>query len=128
MARIRATAEETSNSFELAAPGTYPVTLLSYTTKKGANGAYLEWVIQLHDVTNNSEGLPIKGRVGHVFERTTLIEGKRWRLSQMAAAAGLDPQDFDYDELVGKQVTAKIDVEKQTGYDPRNFVDRFLKA
>lgn len=125
--RIQITNEEQSTGFELAFPGTYQATLSDVTNAAGPKGPYAKWSIELLGVDRNSEGVPLAGKkVGRVFETTTLMEGKRWRLAQMAKAAGLNPTNFDTEELVGKQVTVVIDVEKDEGYAPRNVVKKFL--
>lgn len=125
--RIQITNEEQSTGFELAFPGTYQATLNDPTQGAGPKGPYVKWGVDLLGVDRNSEGVPLAGKkVGRIFETTTLMEGKRWRLSQMAKAAGLNPSNFDTDELIGKQVTVVVDVEKDEGYAPRNVIKKFL--
>jgi len=126
--RINIAPEEQSSGFELAFPGTYTTRVTAQKNVVGPSGPYTQWTLELVGVERNSDGAPIGNKkVGHVFERTTLIEGKRWRLAQMASALGLNPQDFDTDEFVGRECLTTIDVEKDTGYAPRNVVKRFVK-
>ena len=126
--RIQITSEEQTSGYEMAFPGTYQALIVSRKDAAGPNGPYGKWSIELLGVDRNSEGVPLGGKkVGYVFETTTYMAGKRWRLAQMAGAAGLDASSFDTDELIGKTVTVVIDVEKDEGYSARNVIKKFLK-
>lgn len=126
--RIQIPQEEQSSGFELAYPGTYTATIVDRKDASGPQGPYGKWGIDLVGVERNSEGVPLNGKkVGRVFETTTYMAGKRWRLSQMAAAAGLNASDFDTDELLGRSVVVVVDVAKDEGYKPRNVIKTFVK-
>ena len=125
--RIQITTEEQSTGFELAFPGTYQATIIGVTNAAGPKGPYAKWDIELQGVDRNSEGVPLAGKkVSRIYESTTLMEGKRWRLAQMAKAANLNVASFDTDELVGKTVSVLVDVQKDDGYAPRNVIKKFL--
>ena len=49
----------------------------------------------------------------------------RWRLEELAQSCDV-PTLTDTDELVGGVCTAKVDIEEQEGFDPRNKVRRYL--
>jgi hypothetical protein len=126
--RITIAPEEQGSGFELAFPGTYQAKVVGVKNGAGPKGPYAQWTLELLGVERNADGIPLNGkRVGNVFERTTLIEGSRWRLAQMASALGLDPSNFDTDEFLGRQALVTVDVEKDQGYAPRNVVKKFLK-
>lgn len=130
MARVKMSQEETATSYELAQPGTYEAEVMLYKEGTGPKGKYLDWAFELQGVSMNSEGLPIGPgkRVSYVHEKTTLADGKRWRLSQLAVAAGLPGDDFDYDEILRKRVRVEVDVKKDEGFPAKNVVVKFLKA
>ena len=118
--------EEQKTGFELAQPGKYTAIIDKVEQKKGPKGQYVELTMKLQGVEFNAEGQPLKGSSGNVYDNCTLIEGKRWRIGQVALAAGLDPQDFDTDELQGAEVQVAIDVEKDPQYSARNVVKKYL--
>jgi len=118
--------EEQKTGFELAQAGTYTARIDKLEQKKGPKGQYVELTMKLQGVEFNADGQPIKGSVGNVYDNCTLIEGKRWRMGQVAIAAGLDAEDFDTDELQGAEVQVVIDIEKDSGYSARNVVKKYL--
>ena len=70
--RVRVNAEEVSSGFELAFPQVYPALVYASKPGKGPKGDYIKWEIELQGVEKNSEGAAAKGKIGHIFEVTTL--------------------------------------------------------
>lgn len=126
--RIAIPTTEQGSEYELAFPGTYAAVISKYETKTGPKGQYIEWQFELQNVQQNAEGAALKGRVGRVFDRTTLIDGQRWRLASLVKAAGFDPSNFDPDELLGRTVYVDLEVNKDQGYKPKNEIKKYKKS
>lgn len=126
--RMNIPATEQGTEYELAFPGTYPAVITKGEKKTGPKGDYIEWQFELQNVQQNAEGAVLKGRVGRIYDRTTLIEGQRWRIASLVKAAGFDPNNFDTDELIGRTVLVDVEVNKDQGYKPRNEIKKYKKA
>lgn len=126
--RISIPKEEQGTEYELAYPGNYVARIVNSEVKAGPKAEYIEWTFELDGVTQNAEGAPVTGRIGRVFERTTLAEGAKWRLAQLVKAAEADPADFDPTELHGKEIRVDVEVSREQGYKPRNEIKKFYKV
>jgi hypothetical protein len=126
--RVSIPASEQGTEYELAFPGTYPAVIAKAETKTGPKGRYIEWQFDLQNVQQNAEGGALRGRVGRIYDRTTLIEGQRWRIASLVKAAGFDPLNFDTEEMIGRTVLVDLEVNKDEGYKPRNEIKKYKKA
>jgi hypothetical protein len=126
--RVSVPPSEQKSGFGLAKPGQYELRVVDIKDGKGPKGPYLKFSLEILGATQDPDGQPLTGPVGHIFETCTLADGKRWRLANLITAAGFDPQECDTDELRGATLQAQVDIEKDPEYPARNTVKKFIDA
>lgn len=125
--RVSIPPSETKSGFELAKPGQYELRVVKVSDGKGPKGPYLKFELEIMGATQNADGQPIAGAVGHIYDVCTLAAEKRWRLANLIEAAGFDPADCDTDELNGVVVQAQVEIEADPGYPAKNVVKKYIK-
>lgn len=82
---------------------------------EGPKAPYLKWELELTDP--NVKATDGESKPGHIFENTTLKEGDnaQFRLRQMCDALGLVWGDFDTDETIGMELSAKLVIDEYQG-------------
>lgn len=70
-------------------------------------------------------GQPITNNVGSLYDYIMLDSEKQWKLRQLVEACQMPWQNFDEQDLVGKELTAVVKIEMYNG-EPRNKISRYV--
>jgi len=124
--RVSVPPSEQKSGFALCKPGQYDLRVAKISEQKGPKGPYLKVELEVLGATEDADGQPLAGPVGRIFDVCTLAEGSRWRLGSLLKAAGLDPEDADTDDLIGQEVPAFVEIEKDEKYPAKNVVKKYI--
>lgn len=94
--------------------------------KEGSAFPYLAWEFEFADP--NVQTHDGKGKVGHIFENTTLKTGEnsQFALRRVCDALGLAWGDFDTTETVGMEFQAQVKLGKNLKDEIRNEVAKYI--
>jgi hypothetical protein len=111
--------------FGYAAAGQYRLKVVKVEQKVGPQAPYLSWTLEISDPTVQT--VTGKGKVGHVYEITTLKSGEnaQFRLKQLCNALGRTWGDFDTDEVIGCELDAVLGIEEYQSI-MKNKVEKFI--
>lgn len=115
-----------SSEFTYAAPSEQTLRIKGCENKhkEGSEYGYLAWEFEFADP--NIQGVEEKGKVGKIFENTSLKPSAQFRLRDLCDALGLSWGDFDTDSLKGMEFRAKVGLDQYQGKF-KNVVDRYIK-
>ena len=124
--------QEASGNFGYAEAGEYQlrVVKIDQMHKAGSEFPYLKAVIEFADantasVTKKADGMNLK--LGNIVENMTLKPDAQFRLRDFCEALGLTWGDFDTDDCIGMEFTAKVKID--TYQDVlSNKISKFIPA
>lgn len=139
MARITANPQaDVDAGFDIAQPGVYPMRIegspnmpavSEFDSKKtpGNKGIKIRLVFADPTAVMKEDGTPAK-HLGSIIDNSVLTSPaeKQGKLRSLVEAAGLPWTDFDTEDLVGKEVMVKVEVEIYNG-DKKNTARRYVK-
>ena len=97
-----------ASGFGYAEAGKYTLRVIKCEQKEGQNYPYLKWELEFADP--NVATVDGKGKVGHVFENTTLKAGEnsQFGLKRVCDALGLEWGEFDTDDTIGMECETQV--------------------
>ena len=139
MARITVNPQAEANAaFDIAAPGSYRMRIegspnfpgvseFDSKSTPGNKGLKIRLVFADPTAVTTLKGTPAKN-LGSVIDQSvvTYPAEKQGKLRSLVEACGLAWEDFDTDQLVGKELQANIGIEEYNG-ETKNVVKRYLK-
>ncbi len=102
-----------ASGFGYAEAGKYRLRIIKCEEMQGPAAPYLKWECEFVDA--NIPSVTGKGKVGHIFENTTLKVGAQFRLRQLTDALGLDWADLDTDNMIGSEFDAQVGIKEYQG-------------
>lgn len=105
--------------------GTYRLAVVDVETRTPKNGGadYLSVTLEVEAGQYSGRRLWDNFFIYHAKDETRGFN--QFLFDELAKACGAFPID-DTDELIGCVCAAKVDIEEQEGFDPRNKVKRYL--
>lgn len=127
MPRINVNPNATVSNFEPVAAGTYRMKFIAVEQKmkQGGEHPYLEW--QLEQVAQDVKGIH-GGSAGRVYDVTTLKPDAQFALRGLVEAVGLSWQDFDTEDVIGREVDVVLSLGTNQSGKPRNEVEKYIRA
>lgn len=140
MARISVNPNADADAgFDIAAPGVYrmriegsknmpAVSEFDSKTTAGNKGIKIRLVFADPSAVSTIQGQTAKN-LGSIIDNSVLIApaDKQGKLRSLVEACGLPWGDFDTEQLVGQEVSVKVEVEEYKG-EQKNTARRYLKA
>lgn len=139
MARITVNPNADADAgFDIAAPGVYALRIeasknfpavqeFDSKSTPGNRGLKIRFVFADPSAVTTIKGETAKN-LGSIIDQSCLIypTEKQGKLRSLVESAGLTWGDFDTDDLEGREVLAKVDIDNYKGED-KNIVVRYLK-
>jgi len=123
--KVKVNPDTEVSGFGYAEAGRYKLRVVGCRSDQGPKAPYLNWEFEFADP--NVKPTTGKGKVGHVFEITTLKEDAQFALRGLVEAIGATWGDFDTEELIGREFDAQVDVDQYQGVF-KNVVKRYVPA
>lgn len=129
-------AAEASASFDVARPGAYRLRIegttnfpavQEFTSKAGSSCLKVRFVYSDPTSVCKEDGSPAN-LLGGIIDNSLVVSPaeKQGKLRGFVEACGLAWEDFDTDDLTGKEVMAKVEVEEYQG-TKKNVIKRYIK-
>lgn len=124
--RITVDPSTEAGGFGYAAPGRYTLRVSKEPEQKQKNDIYLKWTFEFADP--NVQSATGVGKVGNIFENTTLKKGDnaQFRLRQLCDALGIKWGDFDTQDVIGLEFDAEVGIKEYNG-TMSNEVKKYIK-
>ena len=116
--RINVNPNAEVSQFNPVKAGTYSLRIEAVEQLEGPKGPYLKWRMAITTSTDEIcgiDGEALKGAPSSIFAITSLIPEAQFKLRQLVEAAGLAWDDFDTEDLLGKEISAKVDERTYEG-------------
>ena len=115
------------SGFGYANAGRYTLRITKSEQMQGPKAPYIKWTLEFADP--NVQSSTGKGKVGNIFENTTLSKENngQFRLRQLCEACGITWGDFDTDDMIGREFDAEVDVKEYNG-TLSNEVKKYVPA
>lgn len=125
--RIAVNPEAQVSNFEPVEAGVYRMkfTKVEQKTKEGGQHPYLEWILE--HVGQDVKGI-LGGNAGRVYDVTTLKPDAQFALRALVEAVGLSWQDFDTEEVIGREVDAVLSLGVSPNGKKRNEVEKYVRV
>ena len=121
--RVKVNPDTEASGFGYAEAGRYRLRITACTPMEGPKAPYLKWEIEFADP--NVKTTTGKGKVGHIFENTTLKEDCQFALRGLVDAVGAKWGDFESEELIAREFDAQVGVKEYDGIFS-NEVKRYI--
>ena len=126
--RITVDPNTDSSGFSYAAEGEYDLRVVECEQKLGKDSGlpYLNWRYEYVDV--NLQTHDGKGKLGNIFDMTTLKSGDnaQFALKRVCDALGLEWGDFDTEDTKGLEFKAKVKIGLDQSGDKRNEIAKYI--
>lgn len=135
--KVNPNVEASGGGFEVVKPGIYQMRIegatnfpavQEFTAQSGNTCLKVRLVFVPGQIITNLKGDEAKNP-GSVVDSSLVIapEEKQGKLRSMVEAAGIAWGDFDFNDLVGRELNVSLKVEEYKG-NQKNSVDRYIKV
>lgn len=102
--------QEASGEFGYAEAGEYQLRVIKIEQCQKSGSPYPYLKAELEFVDSEVKAVEAGKKVGHLFENLTLKPDAQFRLRDFSEALGLSWGDFDTDEVIGLEFSAKVKI------------------